>query len=104
MNQEEIIKSIKWWEERHAEWTNSPQWQMTAPHYGEIVAVIIAAKFRYLEAQKKIMNQESMEENPTQQHSMKCPKLYGQECKCDGYHTFEVIQTLNRLIEETGVL
>lgn len=27
--------------------------------------------------------------NPTKQHSIKCPKLYGQECKCDGYHTFE---------------
>lgn len=27
--------------------------------------------------------------NPTQQHSMKCPKLYGQDCKCDGYHTFD---------------
>lgn len=20
---------------------------------------------------------------------MKCPKLYGEECKCDGYHTFD---------------
>ena len=20
---------------------------------------------------------------------MKCPKLYGKECKCDGYHTFD---------------
>ena len=28
-------------------------------------------------------------EKPTKQHSMKCPKLYGQECQCDGYHTFE---------------
>ncbi len=27
--------------------------------------------------------------NPTKQHSMKCPKLFGKECKCDGYHTFE---------------
>ncbi len=27
-------------------------------------------------------------ENPTKQHSMKCPKLYGKECTCDGYHTF----------------
>ena len=26
--------------------------------------------------------------NPTKQHSMKCPKLYGKECECDGYHTF----------------
>src|SRR3990167_9044607 len=29
------------------------------------------------------------ETNPTKQHSMKCPKLYGEECKCDGYHTFD---------------
>ena len=29
------------------------------------------------------------EATPTKQHSMKCPKLYGQECTCDGYHTFE---------------
>ena len=28
-------------------------------------------------------------ENPTKQHAMKCPKLYGQECTCDGFHTFE---------------
>ena len=28
-------------------------------------------------------------ENPTKQHSLKCPKLYGQECQCDGFHTFE---------------
>ena len=27
--------------------------------------------------------------NPTKQHSMKCPKLYGKKCTCDGYHTFE---------------
>lgn len=27
--------------------------------------------------------------NPTRQHAAKCPKLYGDECKCDGYHTFE---------------
>lgn len=27
--------------------------------------------------------------NPTKQHSMKCPKLYGKKCLCDGYHTFE---------------
>lgn len=27
--------------------------------------------------------------NPTKQHSMKCPKLHGEECKCDGYHTFD---------------
>lgn len=27
--------------------------------------------------------------NPTKQHAMKCPKLYGQECTCDGYHTFD---------------
>ena len=26
---------------------------------------------------------------PTKQHAKKCPKLYGQECTCDGYHTFE---------------
>lgn len=29
------------------------------------------------------------ESNPTVQHSMKCPKLYGEDCKCDGYHTFD---------------
>ena len=28
-------------------------------------------------------------ENPTKQHAMKCPKLYGLECVCDGYHTFD---------------
>ena len=28
-------------------------------------------------------------ENPTKQHAEKCPKLYGQECTCDGYHTFD---------------
>lgn len=27
--------------------------------------------------------------NPTKQHSMKCPKLYGKDCTCDGFHTFE---------------
>src|SRR5262245_56983813 len=27
--------------------------------------------------------------DPTAPHSMKCPKLYGQTCRCDGYHTFE---------------
>jgi hypothetical protein len=27
--------------------------------------------------------------NPTRQHSMKCPKLHGKECTCDGYHTFD---------------
>src|ERR1700674_4946856 len=27
--------------------------------------------------------------NPTQLHSMKCPKLYGRDCRCDGYHTFD---------------
>ena len=27
--------------------------------------------------------------NPIKQHSMKCPKLYGKECSCDGYHTFD---------------
>ena len=27
--------------------------------------------------------------NPTKQHSMKCPALYGKDCKCDGYHTFD---------------
>jgi hypothetical protein len=27
--------------------------------------------------------------NPTKQHSMKCPKLYGEDCTCDGYHTFD---------------
>jgi hypothetical protein len=27
--------------------------------------------------------------NPTKQHSMKCPKLHGKECTCDGYHTFD---------------
>jgi hypothetical protein len=27
--------------------------------------------------------------NPTKQHSMKCPKLYGKKCTCDGYHTFD---------------
>ena len=26
---------------------------------------------------------------PTKQHSMKCPKLYGKKCTCDGYHTFD---------------
>lgn len=26
---------------------------------------------------------------PIKQHSMKCPKLYGKKCTCDGYHTFE---------------
>lgn len=26
---------------------------------------------------------------PTRQHAAKCPKLYGEECKCDGYHTFD---------------
>jgi hypothetical protein len=30
-----------------------------------------------------------MGEDPTRQHSMKCPKLHGKECKCDGYHTFD---------------
>ena len=29
------------------------------------------------------------EVNPTVQHSMKCPKLYGEKCSCDGYHTFD---------------
>lgn len=28
-------------------------------------------------------------ENPTKQHAKKCPKLYGQDCTCDGYHTFK---------------
>ena len=27
--------------------------------------------------------------NPTKQHSIKCPKLFGEECACDGYHTFD---------------
>ena len=27
--------------------------------------------------------------NPKKQHSVKCPKLYGEDCKCDGYHTFD---------------
>lgn len=27
--------------------------------------------------------------NPMTQHSMKCPKLFGKECSCDGFHTFE---------------
>ena len=27
--------------------------------------------------------------NPTKQHSMKCPKLYGKKCTCDGYHTYD---------------
>ena len=27
--------------------------------------------------------------NPTKQHAKKCPKLYGEECKCDSYHTFD---------------
>ena len=26
---------------------------------------------------------------PTRQHSIKCPKIYGEQCKCDGYHTFD---------------
>lgn len=26
--------------------------------------------------------------NPTKHHSMKCPRLYGKKCTCDGYHTF----------------
>lgn len=25
----------------------------------------------------------------TRQHAPACPKLYGQGCTCDGYHTFE---------------
>lgn len=25
---------------------------------------------------------------PTKQHAPKCPKLYAEECTCDGYHTF----------------
>lgn len=27
--------------------------------------------------------------DPTKQHTPKCPKLYGQECTCDSYHTFD---------------
>jgi hypothetical protein len=27
--------------------------------------------------------------NLTKQHSMKCPKLCGKKCTCDGYHTFD---------------
>lgn len=27
--------------------------------------------------------------DPTTQHAKKCPKLYGRDCKCDGYHTFD---------------
>lgn len=27
--------------------------------------------------------------NPTKQHNMKCPELYGKKCQCDGYHTFD---------------
>jgi len=30
-----------------------------------------------------------MGEDPTRQHSMRCPKLHGKECKCDGYLTFD---------------
>ncbi len=26
---------------------------------------------------------------PSTPHSMKCPKLYGENCQCDGYHTFD---------------
>jgi len=47
--------------------------------------------------------------NPTIQHAMKCPKLYGQDCQCDGYHTFdelyahrvELFITLCRNIKKT---
>ena len=28
-------------------------------------------------------------ETPTKQHSIKCPKLFGKQCACDGYHTFD---------------
>ena len=35
------------------------------------------------------MKKQQQAVNPTKQHSMKCPKLYGKECTCDGYHTFE---------------
>lgn len=28
-------------------------------------------------------------EEPTKQHAKKCPKLYGEECTCDSYHTFD---------------
>jgi hypothetical protein len=27
--------------------------------------------------------------DPTRQHSMQCPKLHGEDCTCDGYHTFD---------------
>lgn len=33
------------------------------------------------------MEQEKV--NPTKLHAMSCPKLYGKDCTCDGYHTFE---------------
>ncbi len=28
-------------------------------------------------------------ENPIIQHADKCPKLHGEDCKCDGSHTFD---------------
>lgn len=45
--------------------------------------------------------------NPTRQHSMKCPKLHGEECLCDGYHTFDElyehrIRLFIRLCKELG--
>ena len=37
-------------------------------------------------------------ENPTKQHAMKCQKLYGKDCTCDSYHTF------NELYEHRVIL
>lgn len=39
-------ESIKYWEEMHKKWMNNPQWRMSAPHYGEIVAEIILKKLK----------------------------------------------------------
>lgn len=35
------------------------------------------------------MKKQEQGATPTRQHSMKCPKLYGKKCTCDGYYTYD---------------
>lgn len=35
------------------------------------------------------MKNKEVAKQPTEKHSMNCPKLYGKDCTCDGFHTFD---------------
>lgn len=52
--EDEVLDSIIYWEYMHKNWMQDPQWKITAPNYGEVLAEIIAAKYRFIEARKAL--------------------------------------------------